>query len=343
MSTRLHHMMLAGLLFSASLLNAQDSLADNMLLYQRSVGGWPKHIGEVKIDYSKSISDNERAGLLDDKGRNDATIDNGATTKEIRYLLKAFIRHGNKAYIDAAESGLRYLLAMQYANGGFPQFWPDTSGYRKQITYNDNAMVNALNVLWDVAHRQNGFELMDPRLVAPAQKAVDRGIACILKTQVRVNGQLTVWCAQHDKYTLSPVKARAFELVSLSGSESVGIVEFLMKQEKPSAGVRTAIESAVAWFQRSRIDGYSYGDVPAPGSPKGFDRLPQPDTGAVIWARFYDIDSNRPFFSGRDGVKKWELTQIEYERRTGYGWYGTWPKELLGKKYHEWKKRNDLP
>lgn len=343
MSTRLRPLLLAGLLLLAARLLAQDSLADNMLLYQRSVGGWPKHIGEAKIDYSKPVSEVERAGLLDDKSRNDATIDNRATTKEIRYLVKAYHNTGNEAYRKAAEAGVRYLLRMQYANGGFPQFWPDTSGYRKAITYNDDAMVNALNVLWDVAHGSNGFEALDRRLAKPAGKAVALGVSCILNTQVRVDGKLTVWCAQHDKNNFAPVKARAFELVSLSGAESVGIVEFLMKLDHPSADVRTAIESAVSWFRRSRIDGFRYAELPAPGSPKGFDRLPVADSGATIWARFYDIASNRPFFSGRDGIKKWNVAEIEYERRTGYGWYGTWPQTLLDQEYPEWKKRNSLP
>ncbi|GAB4094020.1 pectate lyase [Flaviaesturariibacter terrae] len=343
MSTRLHHILLAGFLLSAPLLRAQDSLADNMLLYQRAVGGWPKHIDEVKIDYSKPLSEGERAGLLDDKSRNDATIDNWATSKEIRYLVKAYGKTGNAAYLHAAEDGVDYLLRMQYANGGFPQFWPDTSGYRKAITYNDNAMVNALNILWDVAHRSNGFEAMNHKLVKPAQWAVDKGIDCILNTQVRVHGHLTGWCAQHDKNNFAPVKARSFELVSLSGMESVGIVAFLMKIEHPSAAVRQSIESAVEWLRSSRIEGFSYGDVAAPGLPKGKDRSLQPDSNGVVWARFYDIETNRPFFSGRDGVKKWNLAEIEHERRIGYGWYGTWPKELLDKEYPEWKKRNALP
>ncbi|HVF81895.1 MAG TPA: pectate lyase, partial [Flavisolibacter sp.] len=133
-------------------LYAQDVQADRMLLYQRSVGGWPKHINEVKVDYAKPLSEGEKAGVLDDKFRNDATIDNNATTKEIRYLLKAYKQSSNKEYLKAAENGVRYLLLMQKDNGGFPQFYPDSSNYRGQITYNDNAMINALNILWDVAY-----------------------------------------------------------------------------------------------------------------------------------------------------------------------------------------------
>lgn len=319
---------------------AQDAVADNMLLYQRAIGGWPKHIGEEKIDYTKPISVAAKAGLIDDKFRNDATIDNNATSKEIRYLVKAYKTSGNKEYLKAAENGIRYLLLMQKGNGGFPQFYPDSSLYRGQITYNDNAMINALNVLWDVAYGQAGFDAVDARLKEPAKKAVDKGIECILNTQVKVNGRLTVWCAQHDKTTLVPVKARSFELVSLSGQESVGIVEFLMKVPDPSPRIKEAINAAVQWLDAVKIKGYKYVDIEDKTQPKGKDRVVVKDDASTIWARFYDVDTNKPFFSGRDGVKKWNVSEIEVERRTGYAWYGTWPQRLLEKEYPEWKKKN---
>src|SRR5205823_14454004 len=88
-----------------------------------------------------------------------------------------------------------------------------------------------------------------------AKQAMDRGLQCILKTQVTQNGKLTVWCAQHDEKTLAPAKARAYEHPSLSGSESVGIVEFLIGIEQPSPEVVRAVQSAVAWFNASKVTG----------------------------------------------------------------------------------------
>ena len=334
-------------LFSVSLLltfvaYGQDAVADNMLLYQRGIGGWPKHFNEVKVDYTKAISTEEKKQLLADKSRNDATIDNGATSKEIRYLVKAYKTTGNKDYLKAAERGIRYLLQMQKANGGFPQFYPDSSSYRGQITYNDNAMINALNVLWDVAHGTAGFAVVDASLRAPAAKAVEKGIDCILKTQVVINGKPTVWCAQHDKQTFHPVKARAFELVSLSGMESVGIVEFLMKVENPTPQVKAAIVNAANWFKAAKIRGYKYIDIEDKTQPEGKDRVLVKDDASAVWARFYDIETGKPFFSGRDSKKKWSLAEIEVERRTGYAWYGTWPENLLRKTYPAWQLKNGL-
>ena len=338
--------LLAGILFTAVVfaqpvpLQREDYVADNMLLYQRNAGGWPKHIGEVKIDYTKKLSPAEKAGVMDDFARNDATIDNNATSKEIRYLVTAYKKWHNKSYLDAAEKGIRYLLKMQYSNGGFPQFYPDTSIYRSEITFNDNAMINALNVLWDVTHGINDFDVVDKSFINPSEKAIERGIDCILKTQIKVNGKLTVWCAQYDKHTLQPAKARAYELVSLSGLESVGIVEFLMKVQHPSKQIKDAVNNAVQWFQQSKIDGYNYIDIKDATQPNGRDRILAPEKNSVVWARFYDIETNKPFFSGRNGIKKWLVTEIENERRTGYAWYGTWPKKLLEKEYPEWLKKN---
>src|SRR6476469_3592579 len=92
----------------------QDSTAEKMLVFQRSIGGWPKAVGSKKVDYKHPLSATERAATLSDKGRTDATIDNNATTREIAYLAKAYQATNNAAYRQGAETGIRYLLKMQY-------------------------------------------------------------------------------------------------------------------------------------------------------------------------------------------------------------------------------------
>ena len=174
------------------------------------------------------------------------------------------------------------------------------------------------------------------------RNAVKKGVSCILATQIKVKGKLTAWCAQYNAHTLEPEMARKFELVSLSGNESVGIVSFLMRMKEPSAAIVDAVKSAVDWFNAVRIDGYKYTDVPDAKMPKGTDRVLLPEAGSAVWARFYEIGTNRPFFSGRDSEKKYDVKEIEYERRTGYAWYGTWPEKMLQKEYPEWLKRNKL-
>ena len=318
---------------------AQDTTAEKMLVFQRAIGGWPKAVGMVKVDYRHPMGTVERAGTLDDKNRNDATIDNNATTREITYLVEAFKKTNNPAYRTAAENGIRFLLKMQYANGGFPQYYPDFSNYRHQITYNDNAMIRVLEVLRSVATRSKAFALVDAALVPQAQAAVNRGIDCILKTQYVRNGHPTAWCAQYDEKTLLPAKARAFELASLSGDESVDIVEFLMKIDQPSAAVKTAVECAVDWFEKVKMTGFAAQEIKSPDGKKVLDRVIVPEAGSTIWARFYELNTDRPIFVGRDSKVHYQLTEIENERRAGYLYAGTWPAKLLATDYPAWQKR----
>ncbi len=319
---------------------AQDMVADNMLLFQRDYGGWPKHFHEDKIDYNKVYSALEKATITDESNRNDATIDNDATNKEIMHLLKAYQSNGNKKYLDAAERGIRYLLKAQYANGGWPQFYPDLSSYRHEITYNDNAMINTMNVLYDLSLGNPYFNAVDPSLRKPAAAAVKKGIECILKTQIKVNGKLTVWCAQYDEVSFLPAKARAYELPSFSGEESVDIVLFLMRLPNPTAEIKQSIHNAVEWFVKNKIIGWDWKFVKDSTALKGFDRVLVKDEKNEMWARFYDLETGEPFFCGRDGIKKKTVAEIEYERRTGYAWYGKWPKDLIDKKYPEWLAKN---
>ena len=131
--------------------------------------------------------------------------------------------------------------------------------------------------------------------------------------------------------------ARKFELVSLSGSESVGIVRFLMRIKKPSPQVKLAVDAAVEWFKLVAIKGIKFVDMPDASQPKGKDRVVVADATSIIWARFYEIGTNRPMFSGRDSIKKYAVSEIEYERRNGYAWYGTWPANLINTDYPKWK------
>lgn len=58
-----------------------------------------------------------------------------------------------------------------------------------------------------------------------------------------------------------------------------------------------------------------------------------------LWARFYEIGTNRPIFCGNNGVIKRSMAEVEPERRNGYMWYCKTPNELLSKAYPEWQRR----
>jgi PelA/Pel-15E family pectate lyase len=309
-------------------------IADNMVLYQRSSGGWPKN-----IDMAKPLSDVDKAAILIQKKQTDSTIDNGATYTQLSFLAHVYTAHRQERHRESFLKGLDYVLKAQYPNGGWPQFYPDLRGYHKHITFNDGAMIGVMKLLRDVAAAKPDYAFVDEARRAIAARAVERGIDCILKTQVIVNGRRTVWCAQHDEVTLAPAPARTFELVSLSGGESVDIVRFLMSIRDPSPAIVDAVGSAVKWFEESELKGIKWIEKADPSQPGGIDRVIVKDPNASTWARFYEIGSNRPIFAGRDGVVRYELAQIEHERRTGYNWYVDGAAKLLKRDYPAWRKR----
>lgn len=305
-------------------------VVDNLLLYQFPSGGWPKN-----IDMAAPLDDAAKARLAN--RADEATIDNGATVGQLQFLARATAETKDAKTCDSFLKGLDYLFAAQSPSGGWPQTYPNPRGYHAHITFNDNAMAGVLALLRDVSAGVAPFEFVNADRRRRAATAVEKGVDCILKCQVVVDGRRTAWCAQHDERTLAPAPARAFEPVSLSGSESVGLVRFLMGIERPSPEVIDAVRAAVMWLESVRITGIRVTTVQTPDGP---DRAVVEDTAAgPLWARFYAIGTDRPIFTGRDGIIRSQYAEIERERRTGYAYYGNWPERLLSREYPAWEKK----
>ncbi len=303
------------------------TIAANILSWQSDLGGWPKNVDTTAEGYKGS----DRAKDLK------PTFDNGATTDELRFLAHMLKATKEAKYKDAFLKGYEHILVGQYPTGGWPQFYPPSKQYHRHITFNDNAMARLMEFLRET-YTSPLYAFIDEPQKVRARKAFDDGVQCILKCQIRVDGKLTAWCAQHDEKDYSPRIGRAYELATISGSESVAIVRLLMSLEKPTPEVVAAVDGAVAWFNAAALKGIKVVVVEDKNAPKGQDKRVVEDPAApLMWARFYEISTNRPIFCDRDGVAKHKLSDIGYERRNGYAWLGTWPQSLLETEYPVWK------
>ena len=313
-------------------------IGDQVLLYQRVTGGWPKN-----INMAAPLTDEQRAQVTKDKARrDDSTTDNNATSQQIIFLSRLYQGTKDDRYKAGCIRGVEYLLGGQYSNGGWPQFWPEMRDYQIHITFNDDAMVNTMQLLNDVAQCKAPYteELTTLDLRQRAATAFDKGIKCILRTQIRRNGKLTVWCQQHDRDTYEPASARAYELPSYCSQESAAIVKLLMSLPNPDKSVKQAIHAAMQWFDKYKLTGLRIERTGRRNSPDRDTRLVEDLHAGPLWARYYDLKYCEPYVCDRDGIPRRRLEDIGHERRNGYSWYGDRPAALYPL-YEQWADKYD--
>jgi PelA/Pel-15E family pectate lyase len=279
------------------------SKVDNILSFQLTNGGWPK---------------NQEYGGMGKGGSDSGTFDNGATTMELTVMADAYKKTKDKKYLDSARKAMDFILKAQYPSGGWPQFYPLKSGYYEHVTFNDDAMSRVLTLLQHAADKTDPFDtdVFTEAQRAKFQQAIDGGVAYILKAQITQNGKKTVWCAQHGATDYEPKKARAYEHPSLSGSESIEVIGFLMTQPQ-TPEIKKAVMDALAWFRSptTYLADHTYDSSKEDSNPF------VPKVGSKVWYRFYDIPTNQPIFSNYDG-KIWLGLENQGKRKSGYRWGG---------------------
>jgi PelA/Pel-15E family pectate lyase len=315
---------------------ATTAIADNILLYQKTNGGWPKN-----YDMQAILTPEQKDSLRGAKNELHTTYDNGSTYAQIAYLAKAYTRTKVEAYKNAVLKGLGYIIASQYGNGGWPQYYPLENNYSRYITFNDDAYTGIMEVLMNIAYNTSDYRFIDDITRQKITASFNKGIDCIIKTQINDAGKPTAWCQQHNEVTLEPAWARKFEPPSICNGESAGIVLFLMRVRNPSPAVKTAITNAVAWFNESKILNTKVQVVDAPEMITPFtvskhDRIVVNSPGAPpVWTRYYELKTHRPLFCNRDSKVVYSLAEVERERRDGYGWYTYEPQKVLDE-YAKW-------
>ena len=251
-------------------------------------------------------------------------FDNNATVIEVQFLsslYKTTTNATNKAkFKTSVNKAIDFILTSQFASGAWPQVYPKRGNYSDMATYNDNAMVRVMVLVKDILDKKAPFDsdIIETAKLAPLKTALDKSVVFALKAQIKNGTKLTVWCQQHDPTTYAPVGARAYELPSKSGSESAGIIAFLMNWQNQTDSVQKAINGAIAWYKATKVSDMKWVAPDFVASP-----------GSSMWYRFYNVENDQYFFSDRTGLKLFDITQVEMERRTGYQWGGDYGSKLL--------------
>ncbi|MFZ2278741.1 MAG: pectate lyase [Prosthecobacter sp.] len=273
-------------------LTAAKDAAKALLKCQLASGGWDSDFDfdpeKAKKYYLRS--DLEAGDKEPGKRRNSTTLDDNKTESALLFLLEmvhepackddAELKRCTKFAFDA-------LLAAQAPIGAWPQqfsgpadttapvlkaSYPETWSrtfpaikYTSFYTLNDDNLQQIAKVLF------RAYDLeKDERYLAALKKLGDFFLLA------QMPEPQPVWAQQYDR-DMHPVWARKFEPPSVTGNESVGVMEVLHqlwvltgddKYLKP-------IQPALAWFERSKL-------------PDG------------THARFYELQTNKPLFFVKD-------------------------------------------
>ncbi len=307
-----------------------EAIGRNFVKYQNPDGGWPKN-----MDWLANINVDSLKHTLTEHALT-STFDNDNTHPQIEFLSKLYYNTGNDIFKESAKKGLEYIINTQRPSGGWRGWDVDA------ITFNDNVMTGIMHLLLDIKENKSQYQWISKSLKEKLIEAEEKALSTILKCQIVVNNKKKGWCQQHSHETFKPVKARTYELPSIASKETTAIIQLLMRVAKPNDSIYTSIKDAIQWLEESKLHNIRIKDIQVPkGTYKGvnldIDRVVINDsTAPPIWARFYEIETNKPFMCTRAGKKVYSLAEVNPERRAGYGWYGYWPEELLSNEYPKW-------
>ena len=267
-------------------LDAAKAAADALVWGQLASGGW-----QYKIDFDPAGSkqwyfrrDKEK-GEAQGKRRNYSIFDDNTTQSALRFLMAMDETTGKKGpYHDAVNHGLDFMLASQAANGAWPQCYPPPSeGYWNYYTFNDNAMNDCIAVMLD-AYRI----YKDVRYLESAKKCGDFIIASQLP--VPQSG----WAQQYE-HEMRPAPARWFEPAACCSLVTIRNIRTLIELylETGEGKYLRPIPAALDWLDRSKLR-------------------------ENLWARFYELETNRPIYVTSDRKVVYEQVHL----RPGYGWFG---------------------
>ncbi|GAB3461501.1 pectate lyase [Massilia terrae] len=328
------------------------AIADTIVSFQTPSGGWSKNQDRTKaprLPGQRYANDAEtmEVGTGNFDSPHDrfwtfvGTLDNGATTTEMRFLGRVQAQLPGKegdAYRASITKAIGYLLMAQYPNGGWPQVYPLEGGFHDGITFNDNAVAEAAMILEDIAEGRPEFAFVPPELRKQAGAASARAIRPILDAQVVVDGKKTVWPQQVDAITLQPISARNYEMRSLASAETTEILLFLMRQPNPTPEIKAAVDSGIAWLKAHAIYDKAFTKI---NDEEGRKLVDKPGAGP-IWSRDYDLQTGKPIFGDKDKSIHDDVNNISKGRRNGYAWYTPMPQKSINA-YNEMTGKRATP
>ena len=234
-----------------------------------------------RVDVSKLISTSVKP---ERKDRNN-TFDDNITQGALTFLINLDEVLQEEWLTESITLGINFIFESQFHNGAWPQWYPLIGGYHDCYTFNDNSINDCIRVML-LAHKKYGKEKY--------LESALRGGDFIINSQIAE--PQSGWAQQYS-HDMKIVWARAFEPPAVCSVVTARNIRTLVELNLYTKDVKflAPIPSAIKWLESSKLD----------------DNL---------WARLYELGSNRPIYGDRDSKIHFTLEEISEERREGYSW-----------------------
>ncbi len=215
------------------------------------------------------------------------TFDDRITQGAMTFLIDLDDVIDEEWLTESIELGLNFMLESQFENGAWPQWYPLRGGYNDYYTFNDNTINDCIRFMIN-AYKTYGVE--------EYRASALRGGDFIILSQLAK--PQAGWAQQYD-HDMKPAWARAFEPPAVCSAVTVRNIRTLVDIYLYTGNEKylEPIPAALEWLENSKLR-------------------------ENLWARMYELDTNKPIYGDRDWKIHYTLEEISEERRTGYGWQG---------------------
>lgn len=236
-------------------------------------------------DHLVDVSHMKAGQKLPERINGRCTFDDDITQGALEFLMDLDRDIDESWLTDSIELGFTFMMESQFDNGAWPQWYPLIGGYHDYYTFNDNTINDCIMLMLKI-HEQ--YEKSDYLACA------ERGGDFIILSQLPA--PQSGWAQQYS-HDMKPAWARAFEPPAVCSAVTIRNIRTLVDLYHYTGNEKylKPIPAALAWLEASKI-------------------------GDNLWARMYEVGTNRPIYGDRDSKIHYTLEEISEERRKGYSW-----------------------
>ena len=257
---------------------------------------------------------------------NASSLDDDQTQAALELLMRTdeALQFRHAAIHEATEYGLNALLKAQFANGAFPQVWTGPVSaqpvLRAQFPTYDWKSEGRLKNYWDyyTLNDDSAGTVAHTLITAHTVYGDDRYQQSLRKLGdflllAQMPAPQPAWCQQYS-YQMVPIWARKFEPPAIASSESVDVIQTLL-----------------------RIAHYTGQPKYLQPLPAALEYLKSSQLTEGTMARYYELGTNRPLYMNA----QYQLTYDDSTAPSHYGWKRSVKLPQLEKAYEAAKQGQD--